>query len=77
MCTDDTGGVDVPAWRKLALEAIGPVDATPSRRGPGARPKRTPDAAHPQSSWPKNAVRARGPPRTVATGWSVKAVWAV
>ena len=42
MCTDDTGGVDVPAWRKQALEAIGPVAATPSRRGPGARPKRTP-----------------------------------
>ena len=42
MCTDGTGGVDVPAWRKLALEAIGPVAATLSRRGPGARPKRTP-----------------------------------
>jgi hypothetical protein len=41
--TDDTGGVKVPEWRQLAAEAIGPVAARPSRRGPGTRPRRPSD----------------------------------
>ena len=40
MCTDDTGGVNVPAWRELAIEAIGPIAAAPVRRGPGAIKRR-------------------------------------
>jgi len=38
MWTDDTGGVDFPAWRKLAVEAIGPLSSVPTRRGPASRP---------------------------------------
>jgi len=36
MWTDDTHGVDVPAWRQLAIDVIGPLAAGPSRRGPTA-----------------------------------------
>jgi len=35
--TDDTGGVDVPAWRQLAIDAIGPLASGPTRRGPSSR----------------------------------------
>jgi hypothetical protein len=34
MWTDDTGGVNVPAWRHLAVDAIGPIATGPTRRGP-------------------------------------------
>ncbi len=34
MWTDDTCGVKVPAWHQLAVDAIGPVAAGPTRRGP-------------------------------------------
>jgi len=37
MWTDDRGGVDVPAWRALAAEAIGQLVTLPARRGPGGR----------------------------------------
>jgi hypothetical protein len=37
MWTDDRSGVDVPAWRALANEAIGQLATLPVRRGPGAR----------------------------------------
>ena len=40
MWTDDSGGVNVPTWRKLAQDAIGPLAAGPSRRGPGAPRRR-------------------------------------
>ncbi|MGI8700375.1 MAG: AAA family ATPase [Nocardioidaceae bacterium] len=36
ICTNDTGGVDVPVWRQLAIDAIGPLATGPSRRGPAA-----------------------------------------
>ena len=40
MWTDDRSGVDVPAWRALASEAIGQLATLPVRRGPGAhRPR--------------------------------------
>jgi hypothetical protein len=35
--TDDTGGVHVPAWRQLAVAAIGPLASGPTRRGPSNR----------------------------------------
>jgi hypothetical protein len=34
MWTDDTSGVNVPAWRQLAIDAIGPLAAGPTQRGP-------------------------------------------
>lgn len=36
MWTDDTGGVDVPAWTQLGVDAIGPLVSAPIRRGPTA-----------------------------------------
>lgn len=39
MWTDDAGGVDVPAWRKLAIDVIGPLAAGPTRRRPRAAPR--------------------------------------
>jgi hypothetical protein len=41
MWTDDTGGVNVPAWTQLAVDAIGPLISTPTRRGPAAADRRT------------------------------------
>ncbi|MEX5300611.1 AAA family ATPase [Kocuria sabuli] len=44
MWTNDMGGVDVPAWRQLALDVIGTPISRPSRRGPAAgrrRPRAT------------------------------------
>lgn len=36
MWTDDARGVDMPAWRQLAIEVVGPLVTGPSRRGPAA-----------------------------------------
>jgi hypothetical protein len=42
--TDDTGGVKVPVWRELAADAIDPVAAGPTRRGPAPSRRRSVDA---------------------------------
>jgi hypothetical protein len=41
MWTDDTGGVNVPAWRQLAIDTIGPIAARPIRRGPASSRRRS------------------------------------
>jgi hypothetical protein len=40
MWTDDVGGVNVPAWRQLAVDTIGPIAAGPTRRGPAPARRR-------------------------------------
>lgn len=42
--TDDRGGVDVPAWRALAQEAIGTLVRRPARRGPGTARRPAPSS---------------------------------
>lgn len=41
MWTDDVGGVDMPAWRELAIGVVGPLSTGPSRRGPAATRRRS------------------------------------
>jgi hypothetical protein len=38
--TDDAGGVNIPAWRQLAADAIGPLTTRPTRRGPAPSRRR-------------------------------------
>lgn len=41
MWTNDAGGVDVPAWRQLALDVIGTPITRPTRRGPATVRRRS------------------------------------